>query len=111
MLRSHWGHRQSKSIGTQSKTYTEAQFYFDQNFVGSQTLIAYFNANGNPTVSMGISVQSGKLFVFVQTILPSYSYSQYELTNLFPGTWNKFALDAYRRFSYNLSQRSTISSY
>jgi hypothetical protein len=43
---------------------------------------------------MGISVQSGRVFVFVQTILPSYSYSQYELTGFFtPGTWNKFALD------------------
>ena len=60
----------------------------------TQTLIAYFNANGNPTVSMGLSVQSGKVFVFVQTKLPSYSYSQYELTGITPGTWYKFALDA-----------------
>ena len=62
-----WGSQATKTIAAQSKTYTEAQFYFNQNFAGSQSLIAFFNANGNPTVSMGLSVQSGKLFAYVQT--------------------------------------------
>ena len=82
----------TKSIGKQSGTLTEAEFYFDGNIAGSQTLIAYFNANGDPSVSMGISVQSGRVFAFVQSILPSYSYSQYELTGFTSGTWVKFAL-------------------
>ena len=94
MKAEYWGSQASKSIATQSETYTEAQFYFDHNPAGSQTLIAYFNANGNPTVSMGISAQSGSAYIFVQTMLPSYSYRQYQLTGITPGTWNKFALDS-----------------
>ena len=74
------------SITPQSETYTVAQFSFDHNFVGSQTLIAYFNGNGNPSVSMGLSVQSGNVYVFVEDKLPSYSYSQYQLTGVTPGT-------------------------
>ena len=89
-----WGSQATISIGTQSETYTEAEFYFDQNFAGSQTLIAYFNGNGNPSVSMGLSVQSGKVYLFVDDALPSYSYSQTQLSSLTPGTWYEFALDA-----------------
>jgi hypothetical protein len=89
-----WGSQAIESIGTQSHTYTEAEFYFDHNVAGSQALIAYLNGNGDPSVAMGISVQSGRLFVFVQDILPSYSYSQYELTGVTPSNWYKFALDA-----------------
>jgi hypothetical protein len=89
-----WGSLATVSIGTQSEAYTEAEFNFDRNFAGSQTLIAYFNGNGNPSVLMGIFVQSGKVFVFVEDKLPSYSYSQYQLTGVTPGTWYKFALDA-----------------
>ena len=88
-----WGSQAAESIGSHSETYTEAMFYFDQNFAGSETLISYFNANGNPTASMGVSVQSGKIYVFVQTTLPTSGYGQYQLTGLSPGTWNKFALD------------------
>jgi peptidoglycan/xylan/chitin deacetylase (PgdA/CDA1 family) len=94
MKAEYWGSQASKSIAVQSETYTEAQFCFDHNVAGQQTLIAYFNANGQPSVSMGISVQSGSVFVFAQTILPSYSYRQYQLTGITPGTWIKFALDA-----------------
>ena len=43
---------------------------------------------------MGLTVQSGRVFAFVQTTLPSYSYSQYQLTGVTSGTWYKFALDA-----------------
>ena len=89
-----WGSQAIESVGTQSETYTSAEFYFDRNIAGSQTLIAYYNGNGDPSVLMGISVQSGRVFVFVQTILPSYSYSQYELTGVTPSNWYKFALDA-----------------
>ena len=89
-----WGSLATVSVGTQSETYTEAEFNFDHNFAGSQTLIAYFNGNGNPSVSMGLSVQSGNVYVFVEDKLPSYSYSQYQLTGVTPGTWYKFALDA-----------------
>ena len=89
-----WGSQATKTIPAQSKTYAEAQFYFSQDFAGSQSLIAFFDANGNPTVEMGLSVQSGKLFAYVQTNLPSYSYSQYPLLGLLPETWYKFALDA-----------------
>ena len=89
-----WGSQATKSIAAQSKTYAEAQFYFSQDFAGSQSLIAFFDANGNPTVEMGLSVQSGKLFAYLQTNLPSYSYSQYPLLGLLPETWYKFALDA-----------------
>jgi hypothetical protein len=46
--------RATKTIGSQSKTYTEAEFYFDRNIAGSETLIAYLNANGDPTVSIGL---------------------------------------------------------
>jgi len=53
-----------------------------------------FDGNGNPTVSMGISAQSGSAYIFVQTMLPSYSYRQYQLTGITPGTWNKLALDS-----------------
>src|SRR5208283_751580 len=55
----------TESIAMQSETYTNAEFSFDHNFAGSQTLIAYFNGNGNPSVSMGLSVQSGKVYLFV----------------------------------------------
>ena len=89
-----WGSQATKTISPQSKTYTEAQFYFSQDFAGSQSLIAFLDANGKPTVEMGLSVQSGKLFAYVQTNLPSYSYSQYPLLGLLPETWYKFALDA-----------------
>ena len=83
----------TRSIGKQSGTLTEAEFYFDGNIAGSQTLIAYYNAKGDPSVSMGISVQEGRVFAFVESMLPSYSYSQYELTSFTSGTWVKFALD------------------
>ena len=89
-----WGSQAIESIGTQSETYTEAEFWFDQSFVGSQTLIAYFDGNGNPTVSMGLSVESGNVFAFIQTNLPSNAYSQYQIGGLSSNTWNKFALDA-----------------
>jgi len=89
-----WGSLAAKKIGQQTETYTSAEFRFDQNVAGDQTLIAYRNWAGNPTASMGISVQSGRIYLFVQTILPSYSYNQYELTGFTPGTWYKFALDA-----------------
>jgi hypothetical protein len=94
MRAEYWGSQATESIGSQSETYTSAEFYLDQNLAGQQTLIAYFDTNGNPTVSMGLSVQSGNVFIFVQTSLPSYSYRQYQLTGIIPGTWNKFALDA-----------------
>jgi hypothetical protein len=87
------GSQATKTIGKQSGTLTEAEFYFDGKIAGSQTLIAYFNANGDPSVSMGISVQSGRVFAFVQSILPSYAYGQYELTGFTSGTWVKFGLD------------------
>jgi hypothetical protein len=81
------------NTGSYSQVRTEAQFYLDQNFAGTQSLIAYFDANGNPTVSMGISVLSGQRYIFVQTFLPSYSYIQTQLAKLNPGTWYNFALD------------------
>jgi hypothetical protein len=89
-----WNSQAIKAIGSQSETYTSAQFYFDKNIAGSQTLIAYFNANGDPSASLGIMVQSGKLYLFVQVFLPTYTYRQYELKEISSGTWNKFALDA-----------------
>jgi hypothetical protein len=93
MKAEYWGSQATESIGVQSEVYTQAEFYLDQDFAGSQTLIAYFDANGHPTVAMGISVQSGSVFAFVQTILPSYSYSQTQITSLNPGTWYNLALD------------------
>jgi hypothetical protein len=89
-----WGSLATKSIAIQSETYASAEFCFDKSFVGTQTLITYYNGNGNPSVSMGLTVQGGRVFVFVQAILPSYSYSQYQLTGVTSGTWYKFALDA-----------------
>ena len=88
-----WGSQATESIGTQSEAYTEAEFNFDHNFAGSQTLIAYFNGNGNPSAIMGLSVQSGKVYLFVEAMLPSYQYAQYPLTGVTPGTWYNFALD------------------
>jgi hypothetical protein len=83
-----------RTVGSLVKTYTEAEFYFDRAVAGSETFIAYLNANGNPTASMGLSVQSGVVYAFVQTSLPSYSYSQYRLAGITAGTWTKLALDA-----------------
>ena len=84
----------SYSVGTQIETYTEAQFCFSQDVAGSQTLIAYFNDAGTPTVSLGISVQGGRAYLFVEDKLPSNSYAQYPLSGVVPGTWYSFALDA-----------------
>jgi outer membrane protein assembly factor BamB len=86
-----YGSLVAKTIGQQSVASTSAEFYFDNRIHGQTALIAYRNWAGNPTVAMGISWDS-KVCVFVEEYLPSYNYSQYVLTNFYPGTWYRFSL-------------------
>jgi N-acetylmuramoyl-L-alanine amidase len=75
-------------ISPQNTLVSQAEFQLDSSFTGSVALIGYFDAFGNPISDVGLSNRYGRLFVTVETYLPTHSYAQYEITdNLSLNAW------------------------
>ena len=97
-----WGSQATKTMPAQGKTYAEAQFYFSQDFAGSQSLIAFFDKNGKPTVEMGLSSPVRKT-LRLRPNQPSKLQLQPIPTNWpFAGNLVQIRLRCLRNVSYNL---------
>jgi hypothetical protein len=79
----------------QSHMFAQAKFMLTKNMVGMETLIAFFDSNDFPAATLMINVVGGGVYLGVMTLLPSYSYAQYDVTgSLSANTWFLVALES-----------------
>jgi outer membrane protein assembly factor BamB len=79
----------------QSTMFAQAKFMLTKNMVGMETLIAFFDSNDVPAATLMINVVGGGVYLGVMTLLPSYSYAQYDVTDsLSANTWFSAALES-----------------
>jgi len=79
----------------QSHMFAEAKFMLTKNMVGQETLIAFFDSSDVPAATLMLNVVGGGVYLGVMTLLPSYSYAQYDVTGtLSANTWFSVALES-----------------
>jgi hypothetical protein len=78
-------------VSSTQSLYSEAKFRIDTSFVGTEALIGYFDPNGNPIATVGLSNLLGQSYATIEVYQPAYPehiYLQYEITNqLQTNTW------------------------
>jgi hypothetical protein len=79
----------------QSTMFAQAKFMLTKNMQGMETLIAFFDSTDVPAATLMINVVGGRVYLAVMTLLPSYSYAQYDVTDsLSANTWFSVALES-----------------
>ena len=79
----------------QSHMFAQAKFMLNKNMEGMETLIAFFDSSDVPAATLMLNVVGGGVYLGVMTLLPSYSYAQYDVTGtLSANTWFSVALES-----------------